>query len=117
MTGVRYLSVEPLWSALTIPSTILKNVSLVIVGGESGPKAKPFELDWARSLRDQCLEARVPFFLKQLGAYPVTDSVHRISKTLICLKDSHGGDPSEWPADLQDCRQFPSMSSLRIGLS
>ena len=39
----------------------------VIVGGESGPKARPMDLAWARSLRDQCAEAGVPFFFKQIG--------------------------------------------------
>jgi protein gp37 len=39
----------------------------VICGGETGPHARPFELDWARSLRDQCESARVPFFMKQGG--------------------------------------------------
>lgn len=40
-------------------------IGWVIVGGESGPGARPFDMDWARSLRDQCQDARVPFFLKQ----------------------------------------------------
>lgn len=39
----------------------------VIVGGESGPVHRPFNIEWARSLRDQCLEARVPYFFKQVG--------------------------------------------------
>jgi protein gp37 len=39
----------------------------VIAGGESGPGARPMDLDWARDIRDQCLAADVPFFLKQLG--------------------------------------------------
>jgi protein gp37 len=39
----------------------------VIVGGESGPGARPMDLSWAQAIRDQCLEASVPFFLKQLG--------------------------------------------------
>ena len=42
----------------------------VIVGGESGPDARPMELDWARTIRDECAEAGVAFFLKQLGGYP-----------------------------------------------
>lgn len=41
----------------------------VIVGGESGPKARPMHPDWARSIRDQCLAADVPFFFKQWGEY------------------------------------------------
>ena len=42
----------------------------IIVGGESGPGARPMELAWARSIRDQCREANVPVFIKQLGARP-----------------------------------------------
>lgn len=42
-------------------------IGFVIVGGESGPHCRPMELDWARSLRDQCREASVPFFFKQAG--------------------------------------------------
>jgi protein gp37 len=45
----------------------LPGIDWVIVGGESGPGARPMELDWARSIRDQCAGAAVPFFLKQLG--------------------------------------------------
>lgn len=62
--GVRFLSVEPMLGPLILDLT---NINWVIVGGESGPGARPFNLDWARSLRDQCLAANVPFFLKQLG--------------------------------------------------
>ena len=45
-------------------------IDWLVVGGESGPRARPMELDWARGLRDQCREAGVPFFLKQLGGSP-----------------------------------------------
>ncbi len=41
----------------------------VIVGGESGPGARPMHPDWARSLRDQCVDAAVPFFFKQWGEF------------------------------------------------
>ena len=40
-------------------------INFVIVGAESGPRARPMDLDWARSIRDQCIKARIPFFLKQ----------------------------------------------------
>ena len=45
----------------------LQGMHWVIVGGESGPHARPMEPEWARSIRDQCQVAGVPFFLKQLG--------------------------------------------------
>lgn len=47
--------------------SILGPVDWVIVGGESGPKARPMHPDWARSIRDQCVSASVPFFFKQWG--------------------------------------------------
>jgi hypothetical protein len=51
----------------------------VICGGESGKHARPMHPDWARSLRDQCIAAHVPFFFKQWGEWcPATES-HRVS--------------------------------------
>lgn len=48
-------------------------LDLVIVGGESGPGARPMHPEWARSLRDQCEDAGVPFFFKQWGRYTYSD--------------------------------------------
>ncbi|MGK7935631.1 MAG: DUF5131 family protein [Xenococcaceae cyanobacterium] len=62
--SVRFLSCEPLLGPLNLN---LEGIDWVIVGGESGPKYRPINLDWARSIRDQCLEAGVPFFFKQIG--------------------------------------------------
>ena len=62
---VKFLSLEPLLGPL--PDLDLKGIDWVIVGGESGPGARPMDLSWAQAIRDQCLEADVPFFLKQLG--------------------------------------------------
>lgn len=61
---VRFLSCEPLLGPLRLD---LNGIDWVIAGGESGPGARPMELDWARSVRDQCAAAGVGFFLKQLG--------------------------------------------------
>jgi protein gp37 len=49
-------------------------IDWVIAGGESGPRARPMHPDWARSLRDQCAAARVPFFFKQWGEYLAADA-------------------------------------------
>ena len=62
---VRFLSIEPLLEALGPLN--LRGVSWVIVGGESGPGARPIAPAWVRDVRDQCLQARVPFFFKQWG--------------------------------------------------
>lgn len=51
-------------------SQVVPPIRWVIAGGESGHGARPCDLDWLRSLRDQCKEYRVPFFLKQLGGFP-----------------------------------------------
>ena len=63
--AVRFLSLEPLLNA--IPSLPLQGVDWVIVGGESGHRARPMKADWVRDLRDQCLHQDVPFFFKQWG--------------------------------------------------
>jgi protein gp37 len=63
--GVRFLSVEPLLEDLG--KIDLGDIHWVIVGGESGPGARPMQKDWVLSLRDQCRSTRVPFFFKQWG--------------------------------------------------
>lgn len=62
---VRFLSLEPLLSAL--PKLDLHGIDWVIVGGESGPGARPMHESWVRDIRDQCQRAAVPFFFKQWG--------------------------------------------------
>jgi len=63
--AVRFLSIEPLLGPL--PDLKLGGIQWVIVGGESGPGARPMEADWVLDVRDQCEEAEVPFFFKQWG--------------------------------------------------
>lgn len=63
--AVRFVSAEPLLGPLAGLS--LEGLDWVIVGGESGPGARPLDLDWACSLRDHCLAADVAFFFKQVG--------------------------------------------------
>lgn len=62
---VKFLSLEPLLGPL--PNLDLSGIDWVIVGGESGPGARPMEPAWVRDLRDRCTESRVPFFFKQWG--------------------------------------------------
>jgi len=62
--SVRFLSCEPLLGPLNLD---LQGVHWVIVGGESGPHARPMAEAWARSLKDQCQAAYVPFYFKQWG--------------------------------------------------
>ncbi len=77
--AVRWISVEPLLGPVNIQSAINlmpwkigggdSGLHWVVVGGESGPKARPMHPDWVRSLRDQCAAAWVPFMFKQWGEF------------------------------------------------
>lgn len=62
---VKFLSLEPLLGP--IPDLNLDGIDWVIVGGESGAKARPMDRSWVAEIRDQCLAAHVPFFFKQWG--------------------------------------------------
>ncbi|MFM9960697.1 MAG: DUF5131 family protein [Planctomycetaceae bacterium] len=64
-SAVRFLSIEPLLGP--IPKISLNGIQWVIVGGESGPGARPMQPEWVTSIRDQCLKQGVPFFFKQWG--------------------------------------------------
>lgn len=64
-SAVRFLSCEPLLGPITIHS--LEGITWVIVGGESGARARPMDASWVRNLRDQCVAQQVPFFFKQWG--------------------------------------------------
>jgi protein gp37 len=61
----KFLSVEPLLGPILKMN--LKGINWVIVGGESGPGARPLEREWVVGIKDQCLKAKVPFFFKQWG--------------------------------------------------
>jgi protein gp37 len=91
---IRFLSIEPLLEDLG--EIDLDGISWVIVGGESGPGARPLDLDWVRDIREQCRRAGVACFVKQLGR--VWARKH--------LADPKGGDMSRWPADLR-VREMP----------
>lgn len=72
----------------------------VIVGGESGPNARPFPVSAARDVLIQCRKAGVPAFMKQMGAKPVFGTIP------AKLKHVKGADPQEWPIDLR-VQQMP----------
>lgn len=94
-----------------------EHVDWVIIGGESGPHARPCEVGWTRSLVRQCREAGVPTFVKQLGSNPM-DETRKLGlapgvassqfNVRWNLKDSKGGELSEWPEDLR-VREFPTL--------
>ena len=80
-----------------------RGLDWVIVGGESGPGARPFDVAWARSTIAQCRAAGVACFVKQLSRKPLG--------TTVTLKNSKGGDMSEWIGDLSDLavREYPEV--------
>jgi protein gp37 len=87
--SLRFLSIEPLIGP--VGTLDLSGIDWVIVGGESGPGARPMHPDWVRSIRDQCLHAHVAFFFKQWGG----------------LRPKSGGrklDDTEWN-DFPDVRE------------
>jgi len=88
-------------------------ISWIIIGGESGPKARPCDVAWIRAIVGQCRAAGVPPFVKQLGARPYMErwNEERQDHETCWLdpEDSQGGDPSEWPEDLR-VREFPEVS-------
>lgn len=83
--AVRFLSCEPLIGSLD--GIGLAGIGWVIAGGESGPKARPIDVDWVRYLRDECQDSGVPFFFKQWGG--------RTAKSGGRLLDGH--EWSEYP--------------------
>ena len=139
---VRFLSCEPLlgpvdlshWLGIYRPeraganipwskgiATPVSRIHWVIVGGESGPGARPMQVEWARSLVEQCRVAGVKCFVKQLGSHPVQersivlndgetvgDLIPLTGRLGKSLSDKKGGDVKEFPAALR-VREFPEV--------
>lgn len=155
--AVRFLSCEPLLGPLDLDSPVgtagrksyplrldetmnltryvdapWARIDWVIVGGESGPHARPCNEEWIRSIVRQCHAAAVPVFVKQLGSRPYDPECPHLSRDgvlpltsiggnlarqvwhcgecggLIGLRSRHGSDPEEWPEDLR-VREFPEV--------
>lgn len=96
--AIRWISAEPLLGPVSIidamwardPMQCLHaSIDWVVVGGESGSKARPMHPDWARSLRDQCAAAGVPFFFKQWGEWRETDGPKTTLHNRLMSKGTH----------------------------
>ena len=96
---VRLVSVEPQLESIDLRRH-LPELDWVIQGGESGSDARPFDVAWARQMRDHCREAGVNYFLKQLGSNPIAEGEP------LPLKDGHGSNWDEWSEDLR-IREVP----------
>jgi len=109
------VSMEPLLGPTIVPAEYLAlgASGWIIVGGESGPGARLFDITFARAIVKQCVDAGVPVFVKQLGAKPehpspgAWNSAHR---ERLVLREKKGGDMAEWPEDLR-VRQMPPAPS------
>ncbi len=75
--GRKFLSVEPQLSELTLKQWLVKKqIDWVIQGGESGPHKRPFNTDWARSLKAECKQTKTPYFFKQIDKVkPIPDDL------------------------------------------
>ncbi|MEV3996671.1 phage Gp37/Gp68 family protein [Streptomyces halstedii] len=77
----------------------------IIIGGESGPGARPFETQWAADLIEDARLARSAPFVKQLGSVWARDT-YWAGKSVAAHRDTKGGDPQYWPTDLR-IREYP----------
>lgn len=82
--AVRFLSLEPLLGPLD--NLDLTGTDWVIVGGESGPKARPMHPDWVRSIRDRCNANGIPFFFKQWGEWTATKLDEPVNQRIELLR-------------------------------
>lgn len=110
--AVRWISAEPLIGPVELRPQwfyadrlrVDSGLDWVVIGGESGPKARPFCPEWASAIIRQCKGAGVPVFVKQLGSRVWWEGAP------VALKARKGGDPSEWPEDLR-VREWPGRQS------
>ncbi len=126
--AVRFLSCEPLLGPVDLsafcggpyvglPGDVVHpnynfGINWVIVGGESGPKARPCKLAWIDGIVRQCRDAGVPVFVKQLGAKPIATLCIESGSASVYedqpyqINDPKGGDPEEWLLELR-VREMP----------
>ena len=137
---VRFLSIEPLLGPIDLHLNASERPDWVIVGGESGPRARPCNVAWIRSIVAQCRGAAIPVFVTQLGSRiigqyygdgPLGDAMSSHPYSVVSsaghaipadtrpppgalirgrLEDGKGGDPAEWPEDLR-VREFPGLEN------
>lgn len=136
--SLRWISAEPLLGPVDLSAFMgvtpnvtgereqrYSEIDWVVVGGESGSGARPLDLNWIKSIVQQCQAANVPAFVKQLGNRPWWDGVStkappdhiyleagvvmsgKVGWQFDLMRDKKGGDWNEWPIDLR-VREFPA---------
>jgi hypothetical protein len=119
--AVKFLSLEPLLGPL--PKLKLKGIDWVIVGGESGPCARPMAPEWATDIRDQCAKAGVAFFFKQWGGKnkkkagrvlegKTYDAMPETAPTVPVARASRAGRTLAWPSWADAARRAPYATSF-----
>jgi protein gp37 len=112
---VRFLSCEPLLEEINLAKAAPvepywhAGIDWVIVGGESGPGARPLDVWWVESLIRQCRDGDVAVFVKQLGSEWAKDTLWG-GRSVSVLGDPKGGHAGYWPADLW-VREFPTIEA------
>lgn len=118
--ALRWISFEPLLEDLGMID--LTGIGWVVVGGESGPRARPMHPDWARSVRDQCITAGVPFFFKQWGEF-IPDKLleHGMKRGVVMKRDGSRPTLMSLPAmmdgsfDFQGYQHFSAVGKKAAG--
>lgn len=123
--GRKGVSVEPLLGTVDL-RLYLDRLDWVVCGGQTGPGARPCNVEWLRAIVEHCKAAWVPCFVKQVGAKPAyrieapETGLYGFDNVAIChdpqfpevnyhqLKSRKGADPTEWPEDLR-VQQFPEV--------
>ena len=108
--GKKFLSIEPMLGAVDLAKKYgaacgkwrhaVDMIDAVILGGETGPGARPMHPDWVRSVRDQCQSVGVPFFFKSFGKYPPFGNYR--------LLDGRFHDDLPWADDPGDFEDYPT---------
>ena len=118
--AIRWVSYEPALGPVDFSSCLADGLDWIVVGGESGPGARRFDLAWARQTIAQCRAAGVAVFVKQMGSRPIVcrhpapldawEPVTGQNGQPIQLTNTKGGDMAEWPKALR-VRDYPAAAA------
>lgn len=100
--GRRFISFEPLVESV---KPKLDGIGWVIIGGESGNRARPCEMEWIRNIISECRLSDTAVFVKQVGSRPITE-YETDGHWQLVIMDSKGGLMDDWPEDIR-IREFP----------
>ena len=106
---IRFISQEPQIGRIVWTPDMLHGIDWLIIGGESGNSARPFNLEWALETIETCRAAGVAVFVKQMGDNPfmVLEDGQMFTPN---FRATHGGNITEWPLELQ-VREFPRVAA------